>query len=991
MDPVTSTSLGSNHESLVEVNSSLADTLNQLFETTEGSAEETAKIEVLGDLQRQLLLTIADLEESNEARLKAQGDVRHRVYYEKAMADARTFSKTLKDALDDRLAMIKSNGAKGRMDALFAKEGGAPTPSQSALANASDVIDGALAAVYYNMSMRENVGELRGAVEEASTALTTVPQNITQLLIDETKSLNDMAERTAVLIDGCVASINTAFGELTGGNSKLKMQKNLDQAVKVLCTQLETVLDATALTIDVNLFGDEGTRTMRELLRSRMQLVLNLGTTSVSENINVVASVMTEQAEKLALYAQELRKKPELCSQLIVMIATELSNIVSSSKLNVTNAMNNLIVGGFSGGTENALMVAVDGIAVVSDVSKALLPGLVENEPTNEQDISPLYLQAIDQLKLLDTVRKLFNVQAKLPDMYGKTRKEVEVEPITTNVKLRESASENIKLRGLQMFQAATPAKVEKAPPKRLSMITPVAPVAVAAQTSDDANIWTEKGSVKIVGNAGVMSGQANQLLIYLTAPGGASEDTALGLAFVKACLSTYHTFITPEQMLAKLIERFRVPPPAKDAPDRSTYKTAVEQPIQLKVSNMIKRLLTMRGDHDLARLPELRFMFAEFVAQLKANPTTQFIGNNIQKTLSVLEQDERFLYRQRIAGGWVPTDLANFGEVKIQSAEQFVRHFNPSDLAKQITLLDAEMFTAIGIEELHNAAATLTFDKEDGLGLMTTSGSASNSPGALRRSSSVSSTASGISTMTVSSTATPAVTIKPIEYSQRNLRHYVDHTNSLTVWTAAAVLQEETVDDRRKMFERMILLAQCLRQLNNFHSAMAVLAGLNTAGVARLRFTLKEVSPKLRKVQLALDEELNSELNYSAYRAALKNAQQPLVPLLGAIVADLVMIETHVRDRTEDGAVDWNRRSQLAPHYSDFMQFQQSCQYPALKRDDAMSRNFIASLEEMQALPSSLLRVSLGLEPKDGIIEGHTTKRSFAKTLSKFSTFVKR
>ena len=143
--------------------------------------------------------------------------------------------------------------------------------------------------------------------------------------------------------------------------------------------------------------------------------------------------------------------------------------------------------------------------------------------------------------------------------------------------------------------------------------------------------------------------------------------------------------------------------------------------------------------------------------------------------------------------------------------------------------------------------------------------------------------------------------------------------------------------------------------------------------------------------MQENLQSELSSDINFTAYRITLKAAQKPMLPALGVIVADIVSVESHVRDRLDDGAVDWNRRSQLAEHYKEFVAMQQACAFTTLKKDNVMCRNLLNSMDEMQTLPSSLLRVSLMLEPKDGVIEGYTTKRSFAKTFKKFETMMRR
>jgi len=61
----------------------------------------------------------------------------------------------------------------------------------------------------------------------------------------------------------------------------------------------------------------------------------------------------------------------------------------------------------------------------------------------------------------------------------------------------------------------------------------------------------------------------------------------------------------------------------------------------------------------------------------------------------------------------------------------------------------------------------------------------------------------------------------------------------------------------------------------------MAVLGGLNSSAIVRLKHTLKELNPKYAKTEQAFLEMMRSVQSFKAYREALRSAQGPTVPFL--------------------------------------------------------------------------------------------------------------
>lgn len=75
----------------------------------------------------------------------------------------------------------------------------------------------------------------------------------------------------------------------------------------------------------------------------------------------------------------------------------------------------------------------------------------------------------------------------------------------------------------------------------------------------------------------------------------------------------------------------------------------------------------------------------------------------------------------------------------------------------------------------------------------------------------------------------------------------------------------------------------KCL-QLNNFNSLTAIISGLNSAPIHRLRRTWETASQKTITLLDSLNRVMNSTKNFFAYRETLHSVNPPCVPFLGLI-----------------------------------------------------------------------------------------------------------
>lgn len=78
--------------------------------------------------------------------------------------------------------------------------------------------------------------------------------------------------------------------------------------------------------------------------------------------------------------------------------------------------------------------------------------------------------------------------------------------------------------------------------------------------------------------------------------------------------------------------------------------------------------------------------------------------------------------------------------------------------------------------------------------------------------------------------------------------------------------------------------IAVHLRNLNNYNSLMAILAGINSASVLRLKQTRQAILPKkIYKQFQSLEKLMSTDKSFSSYRMALKASSSgtPGIPYL--------------------------------------------------------------------------------------------------------------
>lgn len=140
------------------------------------------------------------------------------------------------------------------------------------------------------------------------------------------------------------------------------------------------------------------------------------------------------------------------------------------------------------------------------------------------------------------------------------------------------------------------------------------------------------------------------------------------------------------------------------------------------------------------------------------------------------------------------------------------------------------------------------------------------------------------------------------------HVNRMIDHFNHLRDWVANFILLRDKAKHRVLMLEKLMQVARRLRDLNNYNSLGAFLAGINSAAVHRLNATRELLTPEIQKDWMKLEILMSPTRSYSAYRLAWENSSGERIPFVPLPLRDLVGSQegnkTFVGEA--DGKINW-------------------------------------------------------------------------------------
>lgn len=290
--------------------------------------------------------------------------------------------------------------------------------------------------------------------------------------------------------------------------------------------------------------------------------------------------------------------------------------------------------------------------------------------------------------------------------------------------------------------------------------------------------------------------------------------------------------------------------------------KRDIALPIQLRTCNALKQWVETSY---LDFSPEFLATLDEFLSELSNHKSYHKYSTQITQQINkVMSQDTEL----------ETSDIINLTiESKIPlSPANLLYVFNEEEIARQLTLVDYRIYQNIQPVELLNCA----WSKDK------------------------------------------------YKYRAKNVLSLVARSTSLTMWVASMVLWQDSLKDRIRALTKLINVAMHLRKLNNFNSVMAVLAGINTSAVYRLKHTKAALSQQSQQIFQELQDLMDPTSAYGTYRQTLRTVNPPLVPFLGTYLTDITFIEDGNPDYI-NGLINYRKRELVYNVIQEIQQYQQT------------------------------------------------------------------
>ncbi|KAF8133461.1 ras guanine nucleotide exchange factor domain-containing protein, partial [Boletus edulis] len=320
---------------------------------------------------------------------------------------------------------------------------------------------------------------------------------------------------------------------------------------------------------------------------------------------------------------------------------------------------------------------------------------------------------------------------------------------------------------------------------------------------------------------------------------------------FIKTFLMTYKSFTTLDELFELLVRRFCIQPPNNLTPTESEeWKKLKQHIIQMRVLNAFKAMV---ADDDFLEKEDMYILdrMKEFLLQ----DTVSKIA--ISKQLVILIDRARAgEFKKTFTPNLVspPTSIVPKANKRVKLLD-----VDPLELARQLTILESQLYQKIRPMECLSRSREQKTDYND------------------------------------------------------NIARVIQTSNRIANWVADTVLVHEDSRKRATILKQFISVADRCRSLHNYSSMVAIVSGLNSPPIRRLKRSWEQVSSRHMSQLNACEMTIDSGKNFTNYRSTLAKVAPPCVPFIGVFLTTLTFIQDGSKDTLPGNLVNFRKRQKAS------------------------------------------------------------------------------
>eukprot|EP00835_Amoeboradix_gromovi_P006633 NODE_823_length_3913_cov_0.131096.p1 type:complete len:775 gc:universal NODE_823_length_3913_cov_0.131096:980-3304(+) len=117
------------------------------------------------------------------------------------------------------------------------------------------------------------------------------------------------------------------------------------------------------------------------------------------------------------------------------------------------------------------------------------------------------------------------------------------------------------------------------------------------------------------------------------------------------------------------------------------------------------------------------------------------------------------------------------------------------------------------------------------------------------------------------------------------NIIRMVKFSNHLVMWIVSEIVNTKDIKLRIEVLEKVILIAQALQKLRNYNGVKEILAALSHSAIHRLKKTKSGTSAKIQQIHRDLNILMSTESNFKNLRKCIRELTLPSIPFPGNLV----------------------------------------------------------------------------------------------------------